>query len=140
GMVYEKPTRDGSVDVPLCNFTARITAEVVEDDGVEQRRLVQMSARLRRRTFTFEVTSAQFDAMSWITEQLGTKAIVHVGLSMREHLHNAIQFLSDDVPVRSVFTHTGWRHLDGAAAFLHGGGAVGEEGPVDGTQTRLEGG
>ncbi len=140
GIVYEKPTRDGTVDIPLCNFTARITAEIVEDDGVEQRRLVQMTAQLRPRTFGFEVTSAQFDAMNWITEHLGTKAIVHVGLSTREHLHNAIQFLSDDVQLRSVFTHTGWRHIDGQAVFLHGGGAVGPQGPVAGMQTRLDGG
>jgi hypothetical protein len=140
GIVYEKPTRDGAVDVPLCNFTARIVAEVVEDDGVEQHRLVQLSAQLKRRTFAFQATAAQFDAMNWITEHVGTKAVVHVGLSMREHLHNAIQLLSDDVQYRSVFTHTGWRHIDGQAVFLHGGGAVGPHGPVAGTQTRLDGG
>ena len=140
GMVYEKPTRDGAVDVPLCNFTARILAEVVEDDGVEQHRLIQLSALLKRRTFAFQVTAAQFDSMNWITEQVGTKAVVHVGLSMREHLNNAIQLLSDDVQYRSVFTHTGWRHVDGQAVFLHGGGGLGPEGPVKDTQTRLEGG
>jgi Domain of unknown function (DUF3854)/Domain of unknown function (DUF927) len=140
GMVYEKPTRDGAVDVPLCNFTARIVAEVVEDDGVEQHRVIELSARLRRRTFAFQVTAAQFDAMNWITEQVGTKAVVHVGASMRDHLHNAIQLLSDDVQYRSVFTHTGWRLIDGQDVFLHGGGGLGSDGVVPDTKTRLDGG
>jgi hypothetical protein len=140
GMVYEKPTRDGSVDVPLCNFTARIVAEVVEDDGVEQHRLVLMSTQLKRRRFAFQVTAAQFDAMNWITEHVGTKAVVHVGLSMREHLHNAIQLLSDGVQLRSVYAHTGWRHIDGQAVYLHAGGGLGPQGMVPDTQTRLEGG
>jgi hypothetical protein len=140
GLVWEKPTRDGSIDLPLSNFTARIEAEVVEDDGVEQRRLFQMSARLKRRPYAFEITATAFDAMNWITEHLGAEAILSVGDQVRAHVHNAIQHLSESVPVRSVFAHTGWRLVDGEAVFLHGGGALGTHGPIEGAGTRLEGG
>lgn len=140
GLVYVKPTRDGTVDVPLCNFTARIVAEVVEDDGVEQRRLYQMTAQLKHRKFAFELTEAQFTPMNWASKHLGAKAIVQVGFATREHVRNAIQYLSDDVQLRSVFAHTGWRHVDGQAAYLHGGGALGPHGPVMDAQTRLDGG
>ena len=68
----------------------RIVAEVVVDDGIDQDRLYQMTAKLRRRTFDFEVSEAQFAAMNWISKHLGAKAIVQVGLSSREHVHNAI--------------------------------------------------
>ncbi len=33
GLVYDKPTQDGSAPVPLTNFVARIIADVAEDDG-----------------------------------------------------------------------------------------------------------
>jgi hypothetical protein len=100
GIVWEKPTKDGSIDIPLCNFTCRIEAEVVEDDGAEQRRLFQMSARLKGRPYAFEVPAAAFDAMSWITEHLGAEAILAVGDLVRAHVHNAIQYLSEDIPIR----------------------------------------
>ncbi len=140
GIVFEKPTRDGTVDIPLCNFTARIVSEVVEDDGAEQRRLFQMEARLKRRSFAFEVAATSFNAMNWVTEHLGAEAIIAVGLSTREHVRVAIQYLSESVPIRSVFTHTGWRMVDGQPAFLHGGGALGSQEPIAGTETRLDGG
>jgi hypothetical protein len=37
GMVWDRPTAEGPVPVPLTNFTARIAADVVEDDGAETR-------------------------------------------------------------------------------------------------------
>ncbi|HXM55234.1 MAG TPA: DUF3854 domain-containing protein, partial [Candidatus Dormibacteraeota bacterium] len=139
-LYYEKPTRDGSVLVPLCNFTARIVAEVVEDDGVEERRHYQMTAQLKRRKVAFEISEALFATMSWVPKYLGAKAIVQVGLSSREHVHNAIQCLSDDVELRNVYAHTGWRLVDGRAVYMHGGGGIGAEGSVAGVETRLNGG
>ena len=41
GMIaWRKETRDGSVPVPLCNFTAQIVAEEVIDDGAERRTIL----------------------------------------------------------------------------------------------------
>ena len=33
GLVWDRPTPDGPVPVPLTNFTAKIVTDVVEDDG-----------------------------------------------------------------------------------------------------------
>jgi hypothetical protein len=38
---------------------------------------------------------------------------------------------------RTVYTHTGWRKLDGEWAYLHGGGALGATGAVTGVETSL---
>ena len=38
---------------------------------------------------------------------------------------------------RTVYTHTGWRKLDGKWAYLHGGGAIGASGAVAGVETSL---
>src|SRR5262245_32537940 len=37
GIFWHKPTAAGAVEIELCNFTARITADVARDDGVESR-------------------------------------------------------------------------------------------------------
>ena len=39
--------------------------------------------------------------------------------------------------VGSVYKHTGWRELDGTWAYLHGGGAIGPDGPVPGVEVDL---
>ena len=46
GMIWRKQTKDGPVEVPLSNFTARIVADVTEDDGVETRRFFDVEAEL----------------------------------------------------------------------------------------------
>src|SRR5262249_190311 len=45
-IVREKPTRDGSVTEPLCNFSAKIAEEVVLDDGQEPARAFLVEGRL----------------------------------------------------------------------------------------------
>ena len=46
GMIWRKQTKDGPVEVPLSNFTARIVADVTEDDGVETRRFFEVEVDL----------------------------------------------------------------------------------------------
>ena len=94
GLVWNKPTRDGAVEVPLSNFTALITHDITEDDGAEQRRRFEICASLNQRTKTFTVPAAQFPQLGWATEHLGAAAIVYPGPSCREHARTAIQVLS----------------------------------------------
>jgi hypothetical protein len=45
--------------------------------------------------------------------------------------------LSGSIPQRRVYTHTGWRKVNGSWIYLHGGGALGPGGPVDGIEVQL---
>ena len=54
--------------------------------------------------------------------------MVRAGLSTRDCLREAIQRLSPEATRRHVFTHTGWREIDGSWAYLTAGGAVGRDG------------
>jgi len=65
--------------------------------------------------------------MSWVAEW-GTRALIHAGSSIREHLRVAIQALEPCENRRTVYGHTGWRKLGDEWVFLHGGGAVGAAG------------
>ena len=139
GMVWRKRTLEGAVDVPLANFSATITADVVEDDGVETVRRYELEAVLRGRTHRLRVPATQFASLNWVADRLGAGAIVEPGQGLRERLRVAIQSLSGDVAVRTEYAHTGWRLLRDQWAYLHAGGAIGVDGPLDGVVVALSG-
>jgi hypothetical protein len=135
GLLYLKPTRDGDVPMPLTNFTAEIVAEVVHDDGVEARRLLEIKASLDGRTQTCTIPLPQFAALNWAMECLGSGAVVFAGFNAKEHAKVAIQLLSGRSDTRVIFTHTGWRRIGDLWAYLHASGAIGPNGPVPGVET-----
>jgi hypothetical protein len=139
GMVWDRPTADGPVPVPLTNFTARIATDVVEDDGAEIRRRFEVEASLNGRRLSFAVPAANFVGMNWATEHLGAGAVIYPGLGTKDHARAAVQLLSGDVPTRRVFTHTGWREVDGDWLYLHSGGAIGPDGSVSSINVELDG-
>lgn len=133
-----KPTQNGDVAIPLTNFTARIVADTLEDDGIERRRFFEIEATLHEEVMRFPVPADHFGAMTWPTTHLGAQALLYPGFGLKEHARAAIQLLSADVVKRRVFTHTGWRQMaSGVWCYLHGGGAVGATGPVPGVEVRL---
>jgi len=140
GLYYTKSTKDGPVTVFLTNFTARIAADVTEDDGVESRHSYEIEAKLKGRSSRFTVQSTQFGSLRWVAENLGAQAIVYPYVG-RERTPVAIQFLSEDGMLqKTVYTHTGWRKVNNQWVYLHDGGAIGQDGPVRGIEVQLDGG
>ena len=138
GLVWLKPTKDGPTRVPLTNFTARIVADISEDDGADIRRNFELEAVLNGRRVRFAVPAGQFAGMSWAMEHLGAQALVYPGFGVKDHARAAVQLLSPGVKTRRIFAHTGWRKLDtGEWGFLHANGAVGPNGPVMGIEVAL---
>lgn len=137
GIVWAKPTPNGSVATLLTNFTARIIADIAEDDGAEVRRLFDLEATLAGAVHQFSVTAEKFAGMAWVTEHLGAGAIIFPSFSFRDHARVATQLFSGTVPQEHVYRHTGWRQVNGDWAYLHGDGAIGANGPVSGVVVRL---
>jgi hypothetical protein len=79
GFLWKKPTREGPVDVPLCNFTARIVTECEEDDGVEVRRTFDLTVTQGTRTATVRIPWERFNAVNWPIEALGADAAIVPG-------------------------------------------------------------
>ena len=123
------------ITLPLANFTARITAEIRRDDGVDTTREFEIEACLGGQTRRLVVAAAQFASLKWVTEHLGARAVIAAGMGIKDQVREAIQLLSEQQIVeRTVHTHTGWRKLDGGWAYLHGRGALGATGAVTGSK------
>jgi Domain of unknown function (DUF927) len=122
-------TKDGFVCLPLCNFSARIRDEVASDDGEQVQRLLTIEGATAdgRPLPIARVDAAQFAGMRWVAAHWGSHAIIDAGQGAQDHLRAAIQYLSQDAATRRVYTHTGWRILDGRLVFLTSNGASGAE-------------
>jgi hypothetical protein len=136
-LYWGKPMKDGTLDVMLANFVARIIADVRIDDGAEMRRLLEIEATVRGRHGRFTLSAERFQAMAWPVEYCGAGAILSPGIALRDHARAAIQALSTDVRERTIYGHLGWREIDGQHIYLHAGGGIGADGAVDGVDVQL---
>jgi hypothetical protein len=123
--------------VQLTNYQAAITANIRLDDGVETSREFEVGAELLGRKFRFTIAAMEFAGMDWPIERMGSSAITFP--NQRDYARTAIQALSIAAEERCIYTHTGWRKLDGQWAYLHAGGAIGGAGVVPSVNVRLSG-
>jgi hypothetical protein len=139
GIVRVQATRDGAVEVPLCNFQAQITEQVHHDDGAEQALTLTIAGKMPSGAPLAPATvrSEQFASMDWVVPNWGTQAVIYAGAGTRDHLRAALQLLSGAVPQRIVYTHTGWREIGGSWSYLHAGGAIGSEGSLQNLAVEL---
>ncbi len=128
GIFWNKITKEGEVTVCLTNFTAQVVCDIKEDDGLETRRIFEIEAHLKGRTYHFSVPSAHFANLNWVTEQLGAEAVIYPGQMLKDHTKTAIQLISGNIPVRTVYTHLGWHNINGLYYYLTTSGAIGTEG------------
>ena len=126
-LCHRRETKDGPVLDALANFTAMIREEFVLDDGVETTRAFLLEGRLEtgQPLPLVRVPAARFAGMTWVTDAWGMRAVVRAGFSTRDALREAIQVLSPAARSRHIYTHTGWRELEGRWAYLHATGAIG---------------
>ncbi|HRC58770.1 MAG TPA: DUF927 domain-containing protein, partial [Kofleriaceae bacterium] len=110
----------------LCNFTARITEEVLLDDGEQQEEqyTIAMQCGVKARAVTVKCTDFEGDgAVARLTAALGYRARINPAAQVRR-VTDAIKVLSADVVERTIYTHTGWN----AGRFLYGNGYVDRDG------------
>jgi hypothetical protein len=138
-VVHLRTTKDGAVEIPLGNFTARISEVVTRDDGVEQTAVFAVEGQLAdgRPLPRLQIPAADFQRLEWVTSRWHGEAVVFAGASTRDHLRCAIELLSGDRFRRTQYLHTGWREVNGRWIYLHAAGAIGREGPVAGIDVDL---
>ncbi|GAJ11849.1 unnamed protein product, partial [marine sediment metagenome] len=124
---WKKPTPSGEVLTPLCNFDARAVEDVIKDSGIEQQRffLIEGSLASGKALPRVQLQANHFNSMSWISEQWGMGAIIAAGVTLKDRLREAIQLQSQDATQRRIYTHAGWREVEGKHGFLTANGALG---------------
>ncbi len=138
GMILRKASKYGfgTEADKLANFNAKIVSEQIEDDGsLEEQRVFELECDLNGERYLIRVPASKFAAMAWPTAQLGARAIVNPG--KEAHARCAIQTLSRNIRRTTVYTHTGWRMIDGVWSYLHSGGAITPTGNRNDVMVRL---
>ena len=81
----------GNDEVCLSNFTAKISAKIMHDDGADVRMLYQIEVQWQDKRQTIVVPAGQFRYLRW-ADELGPEYVIYV--EGRRHLAVAIQELS----------------------------------------------
>lgn len=115
----------------LADFAALPVEAVKRDDGVDAKMefIMEGISSTGEHFPAVSVPSAKFGAMNWPMESWGFAANISPGQSVKDKLRHAIQAVgAKTAKQRTVYTHTGWREINGKPAYLYHGGAVGAEG------------
>lgn len=118
---------------PLCNFTARVTDEISRDDGLRIIKEFAVTGNVAGLQLPpAKVATRDFDSMRWVRETWGASASISPARNNAAHLPNAILNHSRGLGInrQTLYTHTGWRLIDGTWRYLHGAGAIGPGAPV----------
>ncbi|MFI5329625.1 MAG: DUF927 domain-containing protein [Desulfobaccales bacterium] len=132
GRLYRETLgRDGSPQTQqLTNFTARITDDISRDDGLQVRREFRLSGRLDngRLLPPIQMLAKDYDPpQKWLKPSWGAAPSVAPGQSSGPHVCNGILAFSQAAGIarRKIYTHSGWRKINGVDRYLHGGGGIG---------------
>jgi Bifunctional DNA primase/polymerase, N-terminal len=139
GMYFRKETQNGSQDVKLSNFIARIVSETTFDNGVEQFKHYTVEITQGGVKSKIEIEASKFDSMSWLSSTMGVSAIIEAGNGIKDKLRAAIQYhsLQTGFKKKNIYSHLGWRKIDGDFYYLHSGGGIGAGGNGAQIEVRL---
>jgi len=122
---------------PLTNYTAKIVASKIVNDGAETKRcfefVVSQQAKPDR---SLTIPAEMFFDGTW-TRELGPECVTYAVPFAKDHLRVATQLHSGNVPEKQVYAHSGFVVINGQPAYLHGGGALGVDAPIPGVDVQL---
>lgn len=113
----------------LSNFVMKVDREIITDDGLETKRkfIISGLAEGGEELPSNEVDAGAFLDLKWIIKSYGIKLNIFPGFNFSDSVRSAIQVMSRTAPVETVFTHIGWRQIEGKWCYLHGDGCIGAE-------------
>lgn len=138
------PDGSGFVEFALCDFACKIVEEVTAEDGLNDASFLRIEGR---RADGLPLPAADIPAKSffasqgsWANEAWGSRVLVYPGTAKKDNLRAAVhQYsrLSGDIPRRVVYKFIGWKKIDSKWHYLHGNGAITENGLIDTVQVDL---
>ena len=103
GQINEIPT-------PLThNFISLIDEQINLDDGLKQEAAFLVTGKQRSGQLlpTLTIPATQYQAMQWPLRNYGGRGIVEADQATPRRLANGILILSGDIPITTVYQHTG---------------------------------
>ena len=113
-------SRQGDYTKKLCNFVPGAIREIIKDDGVSFERYVQLGGihQSGRQLPEITIPAGDVEGLGWIVKYWGMDCILEPGLKTKASVWNAIQSTALDMERITVFSTTGWRHMDGNWRYL----------------------
>lgn len=111
----------------LADFIACPVETILRDDGAEQSReyILEGFDYLGNDLPRVPVRAEQLDSFRWLMASW-PGAVIEPGSTKRDKLRAAIQKVERETATRrTVYSHSGWRQINGRWAFLYNGDAVG---------------
>jgi len=115
-------------EIPICDFVAWPTREILKDDGVSNERYIELEGILPDYCNLPKITvpMSEFDKMNWVGPRWGMQAAIRPYKQME--LKYCLQKMAQGgISESRVYTFLGWKKVDGKWIYLHAGGAVGAE-------------
>lgn len=129
GKLYHisKDKNGNSIKKLIANFFPVPVREIMRDDGQDTELSFEIEGTTSggRPLPPVQVPSIQFKSMNWVETRWGLCANIEPGTTSRDKVRHAIQLQAAAIPREIIFTHTGWREVQGSWCYLHAGGAVG---------------
>lgn len=113
----------------LSNFVPFLNAIVTKDNGKSAEKYVEVfglttSGDLPEITLPLKV----YESMGWITERWGLAPALEVGPNVVGHVKRAAHAIgSEYAQEKTIYTHMGWKCIDGRWCYLYSGGAIGRD-------------
>lgn len=106
--------------IHLCNFLPYLVSEKVYDNGVTTSRQFEVGGIFENGSELPKIvlSVAEFESMNWVTERWGVKCNMEAGKAIKEHIRHAIQTTGLEIHSDTIYTHSGWRTVDGKLKFL----------------------
>ena len=111
------------VEKPIMNGILWVTSETIRDDGEESSKKFTVTGRLAggRNLPEAPVAADQFSGMNWVVKTWGLGPNIEPGQGNKDFLRHALQLTAQGIESRTVFTHLGWREINGSWRYLHAG-------------------
>ncbi|MDO9047313.1 MAG: hypothetical protein Q7U66_06190 [Methylobacter sp.] len=135
-----KTGKSTEIMTPLThNFVSVIKQQLILDDGLRQEVAFEIATKQRWRGElpTINIPASQYQAMAWPLKHYGGRAIIESDQASPRKLMTAILILSGDIPITTIYQHTGWRIIDGYYRYLTGSGTISATGLDDKIRVEL---
>jgi DNA primase len=125
---------------PLGNFSARITHELMIDDGQNPpsvRYSITGALQTGQPLDTVDVPAEEFATLKWVPRHWGARPVLHVSSGSYHEVSRAIQEISGEMKRERVHTYTGWTGEGETRAYLSASGRIHATGLDDTTRVDL---